>query len=261
MSNDDDDKAPPGAFVTTSPAADTAASTSDAPLAAPVSDSITPDTKPTGVGGASASSESKLSPNDDKKAEEDTSPSDHESGRAENVVPEASGQSLSSDVRRDNAEEEAQAERGADAPEKGKRKAPPAGLMLQDVPPPQARKSIEVSRARGDCECELGGHASDGWALGLAGTVKAGAKRELGVWRYVCGAWAQAWPIMHSLVSGRIARHHRRNPTSPAASNFTLGSSLRRHLPPTLSHSPGDLPSPCHHPPSSLALWRQSERR
>lgn len=145
--NDDGDKAPPGSFVDAH-----AEAPADATPAAATSDVVVPDSRDIDAVSDAAPDDSEF-----KLASEDL-PVDREkpegaAAGAPQVDEEAAKPALQVDE--EGAKPAHQADEKADhpspAPEtdapdtKGKRKAPPAGLMLQDVPPPEARRSIEVS--------------------------------------------------------------------------------------------------------------------
>lgn len=113
MSTDDGDKAPPGAFVSAAP-------------------------EPTQPATSEPETEVKASAASEPEAKSDVPAT---------AVPETR-EADASDAATPIATPVAAPDTDADA--KGKRKAPPTGLQLQDVPPPEARRSIEVSLVRGD---------------------------------------------------------------------------------------------------------------
>ncbi|BEJ14942.1 hypothetical protein CspHIS471_0407090 [Cutaneotrichosporon sp. HIS471] len=107
MSNDDGDKASPVAFVTPD---------LDAPI------------EPTATS---------MVPADAAEVKVNDKPNNMSESPAESALPKDNPETMT----------EPEPEPRDDAPDtatKGKRKAPPAGLQLQDVPPPDARRSIEI---------------------------------------------------------------------------------------------------------------------
>lgn len=169
---DDDDKAPapPGSFDFTSSSAEPAQHQPEATVAgatselepAPATESVpsAPDVPERADGDATAPLDPSTSPTAQAAAVDPASTEPElEAGRAaastsapdampggEDVPPPAEIPVPAAEVPAPAEDAHADADAHADngSPEKGKRKAPPAGLMLHDVPAPAAR-SIEVS--------------------------------------------------------------------------------------------------------------------